>query len=184
MPLRASTNRTLPSLSQTAMSTFFHALVICPLVLVRCVFETLHLFLPGNGRSFSSVSLGCASRSLSCRMSLPILPHLSQKTRGTFGRNAKNTVNWHSVKLCGHLKNHRRSNAIVERGPCFCVLSHKKRYPSNCVISYVFRITSEEHVRYKKFRGHGTVHFLGTEKKGRDAHPYVSQPLTLLHLFL
>ena len=46
--------------------------------------------------------------------------------------------NWHPLKLCGHLKkNHRRSNAIVERGPffasgCFQCLTAtiQKRQPS------------------------------------------------------
>ena len=47
------------------------------------------------------------------------------KTRSSAFSDAGGIVNWHPVTRCRHSKiNHRRSNAIVERGPFF-VLSHK-----------------------------------------------------------
>ena len=74
--------------------------------------------------------------------------------------------------FCCHLtKNHQRSNAIVERGPFFCVLSYKKKISVNkWVLSMFSRVTSDKHVPLKSFDGHCMVHFLETPK-GRDAHP-------------
>ena len=43
-----------------------------------------------------------------------------------------------------------------------------------CVTSCVFRITSEEHVRSKNFRGHGTVHFLDQKKKAATHIPHTT----------
>ena len=82
-------------------------------------------------------------------ISLPTLPQISQRTRGAFGRNANKTRKYDRVELAEthclripmlaefcqsacHKKKHQRSNATVERGPFFDVLSSKKkkRYPS------------------------------------------------------
>ena len=53
----------------------------------------------------------------------------------------------------------------MERGPFFCVWSYKNDIRQHGVISMFSRITSDTHVPFKNFGGHGTVHFFGTKKK-------------------
>ena len=49
----------------------------------------------------------------------------------------------------------------------FCVKSYKNDIRQQSMFS---RITSDKHVLLKNIGGHGTVHFLGPQKR-RDAHP-------------
>ena len=91
-------------------------------------------------------------------------------------------------------KNHRRSTAIVERGPFFLRLvslsaslqPYNNDSRQHCVISSVFCITSEEHVPLKNFRGHGTVHFEWQKKRPRRTsltEEQVSRPSLSLVFF-
>ena len=71
-------------------------------------------------------------------------------------------------------KNHRRANAIVERGPFFCVLSHKNDIRQHCVISQVFSYHVGGTCPVKDFSWSWNGALLETEKKGLDARPHAS----------
>ena len=130
-------------------------------------------------------------------MSLPILPQISQKMRGTFGRNQKKknttaylriqvlaelSIGMHPLKLYCHLKKkHRRSNAIVERGPFFCVLSYKNEIRQNCVISLVFSYHIGGTCPVKEISWSRNGACFGTKKKPRRTSLVFLQVVGVAH---